>query len=63
MISSISYKTNAVKQLCILNHTSSCLKCASTQMKTVHLQGQDKIIKADIVEHICQNSVKGISTT
>jgi len=32
-------------------------------MKTVHLQGQDKIIKADIVEHKCQNSVKGISTT
>ena len=32
-------------------------------MKTVHLQGQDKIIKADTVEHKCQNSVKAILTT
>jgi len=49
-ISSVCYKTNFVTHLCILSHTICCLKCASTQMKTVHLWGQDKIIKVDIVE-------------
>jgi len=33
-ISCVSYKTNTITHLCVLSHTSCCLKCASTQMKT-----------------------------
>jgi len=33
-ISTVSYKTNTVTYLCILSHTSCCVKCVSTQMKT-----------------------------
>jgi len=47
----ISYKANTVTHLCkcTLNHTSCCLKCASTQMKTAP-RGQDKIMKVHIIE-------------